>query len=96
MLEQGFVDEVCELKLRPDLTADASSMRAVGYRQIWEYLEGNYDLLVAVHKAKAATRQLAKRQLTWLRTEKDLISFDPLEIDVFESISTHLTKQMDE
>jgi tRNA dimethylallyltransferase len=96
MLQQGFVDEVRELMLRPGLTADDASMRAVGYRQIWAHLEGNYDLATAVHKAKAATRQLAKRQLTWLRTEKQLKAFDPLEKGVFESISSHLAKQMDE
>jgi len=96
MLEQGLVDEVRHLMLRPGLTADAASMRAVGYRQIWAHLEGNYDLPSAVHKATVATRQLAKRQLTWLRTEKQLKVFDPLELDLFGSISAHLAKQMDE
>ncbi len=96
MLQQGLVDEVRHLMLRPDLTADDASMRAVGYRQIWAHLEGNYDLPAAVHKAIVATRQLAKRQLTWLRTEKQLKAFDPLELDLFESISAHLAKQMDE
>jgi tRNA dimethylallyltransferase len=96
MLELGFVDEVRKLKLRPGLVADDASMRAVGYRQIWAHIEGNYDLPTAVHKATAATRQLAKRQLTWLRTEKQLKVFDPLETGLFESISAHLAKQMDE
>lgn len=96
MLQQGFVDEVRGLTLRPDLSADDASMRAVGYRQIWAHLAGNYDLPTAVNKAKAATRQLAKRQMTWLRTERQLKVFDPLEIDVFEAISAHLAKQMDE
>jgi len=96
MLEQGFVDEVRALMSRPGLGADDASMRAVGYRQIWAHLAGNYDLPSAVNKAKAATRQLAKRQLTWLRTEKQLKVFDPLEMDVFEAISAHLAKQLDE
>jgi tRNA dimethylallyltransferase len=96
MLEQGFVDEVRELKSRPGLGADDASMRAVGYRQIWAHLAGNYDLPMAVNKAKAATRQLAKRQLTWLRTENRLKVFDPLEMGLFEAISAHLAKQLDE
>lgn len=67
MLELGLVDEVRSLRARGDLTPDLPSIRAVGYRQMWEYLEGvtGYDEMV--EKCVAATRQLAKRQLTWLR-----------------------------
>jgi tRNA dimethylallyltransferase len=96
MLDQGFVDEVRGLMQRAGLAADSASMRAVGYRQIWAHLEGQYDLPTAVHKAKAATRQLAKRQMTWLRTEKQLIVFDPLEMGANEAISAYVAKQMDE
>jgi tRNA dimethylallyltransferase len=53
------------------------SMRAVGYRQVWEYLEGEYDKAGLREKAIVATRQLAKRQLTWLRSFPDLVRIDP-------------------
>ena len=67
MLENGFIDEVKALRARGDLHKDLPAIRAVGYRQVWEYLDGdtNYDEMVAA--GIAATRQLAKRQLTWLR-----------------------------
>ncbi len=67
MLNQGFIDEVQLLKNRGDLHIDLPSMRCVGYRQVWQYLEGEYDYDIMVEKSVAATRQLAKRQLTWLR-----------------------------
>lgn len=67
MLQAGFSDEVAKLKQRGDLHLDMPSMRCVGYRQCWQYLEGEFDHDTMVEKAVAATRQLAKRQLTWLR-----------------------------
>jgi len=67
MLGEGLVDEVRRLHGRGDLRADLPSMRAVGYRQLWQHLEGNCTLEEAVATAKQATRNLAKRQLTWLR-----------------------------
>ncbi|HVN46750.1 MAG TPA: tRNA (adenosine(37)-N6)-dimethylallyltransferase MiaA [Steroidobacteraceae bacterium] len=69
MMEAGFLEEVRGLYLRGDLTSRHSSMRAVGYRQLWAHLQGEYDLTEAVRRGIAATRQLAKRQLTWLRSE---------------------------
>lgn len=69
MLALGFVDEVRRLAARGTLTADSPSMRAVGYRQLLAYCEGTDSLDAARDKALAATRQLAKRQLTWLRSE---------------------------
>jgi tRNA dimethylallyltransferase len=69
MMAGGFLDEVRRLRDRGDLTAAHSSMRAVGYRQLWAHLEGDYDLAEAARRALAATRQLAKRQLTWMRGE---------------------------
>jgi len=72
MLENGLVDEVAGLRERTDLNPDLASMRAVGYRQIWGYLDGRYDLAEATRKALVATRQLAKRQMTWMRSEADL------------------------
>lgn len=67
MLKLGFVDEVKTFYDREDTHLDLPSMRAVGYRQVWEYLDGKYDYDTMIEKSLAATRQLAKRQLTWLR-----------------------------
>ena len=67
MMREGFIDEVRGLWGRGDLTEDLPSMRSVGYRQVWEYLEGRYDYDEMCYRALVATRQLAKRQLTWLR-----------------------------
>jgi tRNA dimethylallyltransferase len=72
MLEAGLLDEVKGLKARGDLDAAMPSIRSVGYRQVWDYLDGVYDYDTMVAKAIAATRQLAKRQLTWLRGWKEL------------------------
>ena len=69
MLEQGFVEEVEGLVARGDLTPDMPSMRAVGYRQVWGWLRGEFPQDEMVGRAQAATRQLAKRQMTWLRSE---------------------------
>lgn len=67
MLEQGLIAEVQQLCQRGDLSADLPAMRAVGYRQVWDWLDGDYSVDEMVGRALAATRQLAKRQLTWLR-----------------------------
>jgi tRNA dimethylallyltransferase len=67
MMEAGFASEVERLFQRGDLHADLPSIRAAGYRQLWDYFEGHYGLDEAVEKAVIATRQLAKRQQTWLR-----------------------------
>jgi tRNA dimethylallyltransferase len=69
MMAAGFLEEVRTLQRRGDLTARHAAMRAVGYRQLWAHLEGQYGLQEAIGKAVAATRQLARRQLTWLRAE---------------------------
>jgi tRNA dimethylallyltransferase len=71
MLTAGFLDEVRGLMRRGDLSADLPSMRAVGYRQAWAHLAGAYDAAAMRERALAATRQLAKRQYTWLRSEPD-------------------------
>ncbi|MGS0677028.1 tRNA (adenosine(37)-N6)-dimethylallyltransferase MiaA [Shewanella sp. 0m-4] len=73
MLTQGFTAEVEALKARDDLHLELPSMRCVGYRQCWQYLDGEIDYDTMVEKAIVATRQLAKRQLTWLRGWPDLI-----------------------
>ncbi len=77
MLAAGFLDEVRQLKRRADLHADLPAIRAVGYRQAWEYLEGEGDATTFRNRAIYATRQLAKRQVTWLRSEYDARTFDP-------------------
>jgi len=76
MLRLGLIDEVKQLKKKHRLNAAMPSMRAVGYRQVWEYLDGRYDKESLREKAIAATRQLAKRQLTWLRSFPDLLRLD--------------------
>jgi tRNA dimethylallyltransferase len=68
--------------MRGDLTGEHPAMRAVGYRQIWEYLAGNSTLDAAEQKAIAATRQLAKRQLTWLRQRSRAMCFDCMHPEV--------------
>jgi len=79
MLQQGFEQEVATLMQRGDLHLDLPSMRCVGYRQMWQHLAGEYDHETMVHKGVVATRQLAKRQLTWLRSWPDLHVFDSLD-----------------
>ena len=77
MLEQGFLAEVEALMKRGDLQAKMPSIRAVGYRQAWAHLSGDYGLDEMREKAIIATAQLAKRQMTWLRKEKDCNFIDP-------------------
>jgi tRNA dimethylallyltransferase len=76
MMQQGFLDEVRGLRARGDLHTGLPSMRAVGYRQLWEHLETGVDLEEAVQRGIVATRQYAKRQLTWLRGEQDVKWFE--------------------
>ena len=94
MLEQGFLEEVGRLKAEyPSLTAEHNSMRCVGYRQAWDYLDGACAYDAFVDAGLAATRQLAKRQLTWLRkTEADTL-LDPYDgADVFQTASAALER----
>jgi tRNA dimethylallyltransferase len=95
MMAQGFLQEVEALHARPDLHADLPAIRAVGYRQLWQHLEGECSLAEAVDKGIAATRQLAKRQLTWLRKWPDLqwIYTDP-EGNVLETTLSETTAGM--
>ena len=81
MLEQGFVEEVEALRSRSDLHAGLPSIRAVGYRQVWEYLDGELSREEMVERGIIATRQLAKRQFTWLRGWDDLQWLDSLACD---------------
>lgn len=84
MMREGFMEEVMRLKARGDLNDDLPAIRAVGYRQIWEHLNGRSSLEEAVQRGIAATRQFAKRQLTWLRSEKDLNWLDPAVGDLLQ------------
>jgi tRNA dimethylallyltransferase len=80
MLEAGFLEEVRGLRLRGDLTARHPSMRAVGYRQLWAHLDGEYGLQEGVRRGIYATRQLAKRQLTWMRGQTGPEWLDAAEV----------------
>jgi tRNA dimethylallyltransferase len=95
MLNNGFLEEMKVLYERPELTAEHPSMRSVGYRQLWQHLDGLMSLEEAGRKALYATRQLAKRQITWLRSETGLMSFDPLEAGTIDAISASLIEFLD-
>lgn len=93
MLNEGFLKEVQSLYQRDDLHADLPSMRSVGYRQAWQYLDGDIDLETMREKAIIATRQLAKRQLTWLRSETSLTSLSAEQYnihDICHKIHSHV------
>jgi tRNA dimethylallyltransferase len=87
MMAQGFLEEVRALRARGDLRAGHASMRAVGYRQLWAHCEGEVNLIEAVERGVAATRQLAKRQLTWLRGDSTIRLLDPEAPGAFEAWS---------
>ncbi len=93
MLAAGFEEEVARLRARGDLSPDLPSMRAVGYRQMWAYLEGRLDRAAMEERAVAATRQLAKRQFTWLRAEAGAHWFDALAPDVAARLLDHLARE---
>lgn len=88
MLKEGLIEEVKRLFERGDLNLQMPSMRSVGYRQVWEYLLGNLTYEEMQEKGVVATRQLAKRQLTWLRSWLNLTWFDSEASDLFEQVKT--------
>ena len=90
MLELGLIAEVRTLREEFALGPDMPSMRCVGYRQVWRYLDGEFGLSLLRDKAVAATRQLAKRQLTWLRITEGLKEFDCLAGDLAERVGDWL------
>jgi len=98
MMSEGFLDEVAALRARGDLHTDLPSIRAVGYRQLWSYLEGEVSLDEALERALAATRQLAKRQLNWLRGWSDLHWIDSSQKNanqtLYDSIQNYLGNRM--
>ena len=92
MLQTGLVEEVAALRQRGDLNKDLPSMRAVGYRQVWDYLEDQYDEAEMQERGIIATRQFAKRQFTWLRSEADCIWFDALEPFLIDKVLKRLAQ----
>lgn len=94
MLRDGLVDEVRRLYARQDLSPDLPSMRSVGYRQIWQWLAEGGSQEVMAEKARAATRQLAKRQLTWLRGWRNLKSFDTLDGNLSDRVLNFLHNEL--
>src|SRR5579885_975945 len=87
MLDAGFMDEVRRLYERGDLTSGLPSIRSVGYRQAWDYMAGQIHFTEMREKAIIATRQLAKRQMTWLRPWPDLVWLDAESIHVFDQVA---------
>jgi tRNA dimethylallyltransferase len=87
MLDAGFIEEVESLRALPQMGGDCMAMRAVGYRQLWAYLDGQVSRDDAVNSAIVATRRLAKRQLTWLRSEECSMEFDCQADDLAATIS---------
>ncbi|MFM2479680.1 tRNA (adenosine(37)-N6)-dimethylallyltransferase MiaA [Celerinatantimonas sp. MCCC 1A17872] len=94
MLEQGFEQEVRRLMARSDLSLQMPSMRCVGYRQMWQYLLGEFDYEQMRQKALAATRQLAKRQLTWLRGWQQVTWLDSLDANAFTKLLASLPENL--
>ncbi|MGJ0428430.1 tRNA (adenosine(37)-N6)-dimethylallyltransferase MiaA [Methylobacter sp.] len=94
MLEQGLVKEVEALFERGDLTEKMPSIRAVGYRQVWSYLLGEYDYDTMVEKGIVATRQLAKRQFTWLRRETDAAGFETGQLDLLGKVLAEVRQHL--
>jgi tRNA dimethylallyltransferase len=91
MLAAGFIEEVETLYRRGDLTLSMPSMRAVGYRQMWQYLDGQWDFDTMRSKAITASRQYAKRQLTWLRAEPDCTWYDALCKNIHKEVLKNLS-----
>ncbi|NCF14402.1 MAG: tRNA (adenosine(37)-N6)-dimethylallyltransferase MiaA [Gammaproteobacteria bacterium] len=94
MVDGGFIEELRQLRERPGLVADCPAMRSVGYRQFWRYLDGEYSRDEAKDRALFATRQLAKRQITWLRSETNVLLLDPLEAGALDVISSSLAQSL--
>lgn len=94
MLETGFINEVERLYERPDLNIALPAIRAVGYRQVWDYLDGKIDYNLMRNRAIVATRQLAKRQMTWLRSDQGLSLYNAEDYhlsSVIMNISTFIS-----
>ena len=92
MVEQGFKEEVVQLKARGDLHENLPSIRCVGYRQMWQHLNGEYDFDEMIFKGVCATRQLAKRQLTWLRGWDELTWLEMEDNNNLQVITSQIRK----
>jgi tRNA dimethylallyltransferase len=93
MLEQGLVDELRDLRMRYALDPDMPSMRCVGYRQAWRCLDGEIDTATLYEQGAAATRQLAKRQLTWLRSWDSAIKLECAGSDLRDAMANRIQHQ---
>lgn len=94
MLDLGLINEVEQLYARPDLNISLPAIRAVGYRQVWDYLDGKIDYNLMRNRAIVATRQLAKRQMTWLRSDQGLSLYNAENyhlLSVIMNISTFIS-----
>lgn len=94
MLAMGLVEELSGIRQKFPVTADMPAMRCVGYRQAWCYLDNQINLAKMREMGVIATRQLAKRQLTWLRSMHDIQSFDCLASDLSSQVIDHLAKNL--
>jgi tRNA dimethylallyltransferase len=94
MLELGLIGELRKLRADYGLDLEMPSMRCVGYRQTWEYLDGKIGLSALREQGIAATRQLAKRQLTWLRAMTEVMDFDCLADDLSDQVLAHLRQRL--
>ena len=95
MLDAGLVEEVEKLRARGDLRRELPAIKAVGYRQVWDYLDGQYGYAEMVERGVIATRQLAKRQFTWLRGWPELEWFDSDAPDLIEQLERSLAPLVD-
>ncbi|MFM2029721.1 MAG: hypothetical protein RL517_912 [Pseudomonadota bacterium] len=96
MMANGLIEEVQALKKNQELHADLPAIRSVGYRQVWEYLDGQTDLEQMRYKALAATRQLGKRQLTWLRAITGRKLFDPFNPEQLKAALDYCKQSLDQ
>lgn len=94
MLENGLIDEVKKLQARGDLTLEMPAIRSVGYRQVWEYLLGQSTFDEMEARGIIATRQLAKRQLTWLRSWPDVVWFDSEAVDLYQQVAEFILRHV--
>jgi len=94
MLAMGLIEELSWIRQKFPVTADMPAMKCVGYRQVWRYLDNQINLAKMQEMSVIATRQLAKRQLTWLRSMHDIQSFDCLASDLSSQIINYLAKKL--
>ncbi len=95
MIEMGMIEEVQTLRARGDLCLDTPSMRAVGYRQVWQYLDGSLDFDEMLYRGVVATRQFAKRQFTWLRSESGAYWVDGESPELVPAVLKYLKSTLD-